>query len=581
LRVAIKEKGLFHTKAWLFDLPEGRVVIHGSANATESGLVSNFEQLTVNFEFENGEEDEVVRELSSRFDAIWRGEYEGIKSAPLTRRTLSAMTRIKESLARRGIDDDQLVNRMCEDLESVNEPREPLRLKVPNWLNYRSGDFSHQGEALDAWIKNGGKGILSIATGGGKTLTALTAATLIQGDEDRLLVIIGVPTTPLIDQWRGEVQQFDINPLQGTGLSLRQLAQAVRERVRNLQSGYSRTEVLIITHDALKSPEMLGALEDAAESVALMLVGDEVHNLGSPGFKEIAPSCIKYRLGLSATVERQYDALGTKFLYDYFGGVVFEFSLEDAIGKCLVPFKYYVHKVMLSEEEKDEWLELSEKIRQLNYAAELSDGSPDKEKWKLLCVKRRRIVESASAKVNKFEEVLPAARANIKRTLVFCTDKNPRQLEDVNRVLNERGVNFHQITQEETRDRKRLASIIDAFGRDEYQVLTSKRVLDEGFNVPQTEVAYLLANNTIKRQWVQRLGRILRKSPETDKAYAIIHDFVIVPSGKPGNRDADLRSLISGEINRLQYFNSLSSNGFEASGAFDVIDELTHYLEER
>ena len=336
-------------------------------------------------------------------------------------------------------------------------------------------------------------------------------------------------------------------------------------------------EVLIVTHDSLKSEKTLRLLDKAKKKTPLMLIGDEVHNLGSIGFQSVAPDVFKYLLGLSATFKRQFDEEGTQFLLDYFGPVVFEFGLKEAIGICLVPFDYFVHIVTLDELEEAEWIDLTYKIKKASYAAEFADGSSEKELWKTLCFKRRKLVESASGKVS----MLPLIFSNIEltRALIFCTDKDPMQLDHVNDLLNNEGINFHQITAQETKNKRALARLIKSFDSGELKVLTSKRVLDEGFNIPQIETAFILASNTVERQWVQRLGRVLRQSPETDKKKAVIYDFVVMPSVNNDSMDSDLKSLIRSELQRVQFFDSLSQNGLEKNGTADLVEKLLALLE--
>jgi len=576
LKIAIKNKGLFHTKCWLFETKLGNVAVHGSINATQSAMVENFEQIAVNKSWESDASKKVVDKIDATFKAIWVGSYDGLQTIPINRSSVNYLLKLyKKSEHREDIRlslMNELVNiTATEDLPS----RSPQSLKIPEWLNYTTGNFSHQEKAITAWIKNNGRGILAIATGGGKTLTALVAASLIASKEDGLLVVVAVPTIALLNQWANDVKAFNVEPIstQGSTLGLQ-----VNNCLRRLRLNNSMSEVMIVTHEGLKSEKLLRLLNKAKNNVPLMLIGDEVHNLGSIGFQSVAPEVFKYRLGLSATFERQFDTDGTQFLLDYFGGVVFEFSLSDAIGVCLVPFDYFVHQVFLDDEEEDEWAELTYKIKRLSYAAELSNGSNEKDLWQALCIKRRRIVESASGKIFLLASNLNG-KDKIQRTLIFCTDKEPKQLKQVNQLLNERKVNFHQITAEETSNKKKLAELIKYFDSGELKVLTSKRVLDEGFNIPQTETAYLLASNTVYRQWIQRLGRVLRQSPATNKKKAVIHDFVVIPSIKNEGMDSDLNGLIKSELQRIQFFNSLCQNGLEKGGVEDVVEDLLELLE--
>lgn len=578
LKIALRDNGLFHTKCWLFGTESGTVAVHGSINATQSGIAANFEQIAVNKSWENENSKNVVDKIEQTFQAIWNGTYEGLKTISLNKTSIDYLLAIYEK-------SDKTIHILTEELNQFVENEEPElqtlpTLKIPEWLNYTTGNFSHQKKAVDAWFENNGRGILAIATGGGKTLTALVIASLVANKEKSLLVVIAVPTIALIEQWADDVRNFSIEPLNFQNFPSNQQGQKINQCSRRLRLGNTKCEVIVVTHESLKSERVISTLEKAEQNTALMLIGDEVHNLGSVGFQSVAPNTFKYHLGLSATHERQFDDSGTQFLLDYFGAVVFEFSLEDAIGVCLVPFDYHVHVVTLDEQEELEWGELTYEIKRLSYAAALADGESEKDRLKMLCLKRRKIVENAAGKVAVLASILPSNKSDIKRTLIFCTDKQPEQLEAVNHLLNNRHVNFHQITAEETSNKNRLQKIIKAFDSDELQVLTSKRVLDEGFNIPQTETAFLLASNTVKRQWIQRLGRVLRKSEKTNKTKAVIHDFVVMPSLTNGSIDLDLKSLIKGELSRVQFFDSLCLNGLEKGGTADIVETFLELLEE-
>jgi superfamily II DNA or RNA helicase len=577
IRIALQDEGLFHTKCWLFDTEKGKLAVHGSGNATQSGLSINFEQLTVSRSWLSNEAESIVLKLEDRFSKIWDGHYQGLSTFTLNKQTMEYLSNIYQDV--KGNSQSDIADKLREYIEKDNvQVRDVQELQVPDWLNYTTGDFAHQGEAVKAWRDNNGRGVLSIATGGGKTLTSLVAATLIASSEEKFLLVVAVPTVALLDQWAEDVSKFGVKPINAIGLSTTKIAQEINNSIRKMKIKASKAEVIVITHEALKNEKLNKLFKKASKSTTLMLIGDEVHNLGSIGFQQTAIDEFVYRLGLSATVERQYDDIGTDFLLDYFGPVVYDYPLNEAIGVCLVPYNYYVHKVELDKEEAEKWSDLTYDIKKLSYAAELSDGAPEKERWKLLCLKRRRIVESAKGKVSVLSHSLPESRENISRTLIFCTDKYPEQILEVNQLLIRKGVRFHQVTADETSNKARLKKIIELFSSDEYQVLTSKRVLDEGFNIPQTETAYILASNTVTRQWVQRLGRVLRKSTDTNKTSAEIHDFVVVPPVNGAAIDLDMNALLAGELSRVQYFDALSMNGLEAGGTSNVIEELLELL---
>ena len=584
LKFALLDKGLFHAKSWIFNTPRGLVTIHGSSNATTNGLSINFEHLTLSRSWKGEDSRQTCIELKDKFDQIWANSHRGIHTYPLNEKTLNAVKNYSDS--KNGVVSnknliDELRDKYAEYLDEIRiQSIQPQALKIPPNLEYEKGPYAHQGKAVDAWFKNAHKGILSIATGGGKTLTALIAASKLNEEHDNLFLIIAVPTLALLNQWADDVVKFGVKPINSSGIPKKSLKNQINLGLRQMKFGASKCEVLIITHDALRS-DLMDIFEGRSDDITFMLIGDEVHNLGSKGFIEKAPSFFKYRLGLSATYDRQFDEVGTSFLLEYFGKVVFEYPLEEAIGNCLVPYDYYIHKVFLTATEEDEFKSVTAKIKQLSYAANLPDGNKDKNLWSMYCLKRRRIIETAENKISVFKSIFNEIRSKqkIDKTLVFCTDKDNGQIKAVNNYLNSISINWHQVTSDETKNANLLASIVSEFRNNEYQVLTAMRVLDEGFNIPQTEMAFLLSSNTVRRQWIQRLGRILRLSTDTGKKKAVLHDFLVLPIVDLDKVDDDLKSLIRSECNRVLFFSSLSNNFLSGQGTFDYVKELISSLE--
>ena len=576
IKIGLQERGLFHTKCWLFHTENGWLSVHGSVNMTGPGLSTNTEQLVIDKEWEGDRSKRVVDKIRDTYTQIWEGTYKNVITIELNRKTVNFLNECRKTIIEPDNWHDYIDYKLLR--EQYTTQTIERKLKIPGWLNYQSGKFSHQGEAVREWMNNE-EGILSIATGGGKTLTSLVAAALMTNKVKHLFVVVSVPTITLLRQWVETVSDFGVEAVSLQGKTLAKIRKEIRECTRRLRHGISINEVIVTTHDSLKQ-NVYQLIQGVNKKVPVMLIGDEVHNLGSKGFVSVGRDGDKprFRMGLSATYDRQFDDEGTKFLIDYFGDLVYEFPLSKAIGKCLVPFDYIIHSVSLDETEQDEWSDLTYQIRKLSYTANLQDGNPSKERWKLLCLKRRRIIEAASAKVCKFGEVLPKLRNELRRALVFCTDKEPEQLIRLNRVLESRSINFHQVTHQETMDKGLTNKIVDSFERGELQVLTSKRVLDEGFNVRQAEVAYILASNTVRRQWIQRLGRILRLSPETNKSKATIHDFVVFPALEEGESDPDLRSMVAGEFGRISFFSELADNQHETDGALDTMHQLIELM---
>jgi superfamily II DNA or RNA helicase len=190
-----------------------------------------------------------------------------------------------------------------------------------------------------------------------------------------------------------------------------------------------------------------------------------------------------------------------------------------------------------------------------------------------LLVKRRAVLEAAAAKVVMLREILDSQGVDdVRHTLVYCSDKRPEQLLAVNRELLELGLFVRQLTADESSDRRRTAQILEDFGRGDYQVITCKRVLDEGVDIPQVRQAFLLASSTVRRQWVQRRGRILRRCDGIGKKVAHLHDFIIVPSNRGS---ASGRAILRQELDRARAFAELAANAGSADGPFATISSVS------
>jgi len=328
----------------------------------------------------------------------------------------------------------------------------------------------------------------------------------------------------------------------------------------------------VVTHVTLCSEDFFNAI--SSFGCPRLLIADEAHNLGRPGFINNTPEYYELRLGLSATPVRQYDEEGTEAVFDFFGPVVFRFTLKEAIGKCLVEYDYHVHPCHLSVNEMDGWHDLTEKIKKSAWRKE--DGKPDDYLAKLYR-ERRELLETIESKVSILASLLDGLDLkSLRYTLIYGSDKQPEQLEQINGLLRDRGVLFHQLTAEETANRDKTKQIIQSFQQGEIQILTAKRVLDEGVNIPQICQAFILASTTVERQWIQRRGRLLRTCRAIDKDYSIIHDFIALPPDIRKGMDPDTRSLIRSELSRIQEFASLARNAGRVNGPLRIIDELVN-----
>ena len=581
LKVAVMRDALFHIKTWLFADGQNRAALHGSMNFTGKGLTRNREQLSLSRDWRGEDAVTQIDRLDAEFQEMWGGGDKDCLVITLPEAVAKKVVqRFGTGTAPREVDFD--FDELWTNAQSVREDRAtyeagaPIALKIPAHLNYESGDFAHQGEAVGAWEGAGRRGILEMATGAGKTITSMICAAKLQDELGKVLVVVSAPYRPLIEQWCGEIREFGVNPINLTavgGPSARD--REIKQAGRRLRRSGSRAEILVVSNDTLCTDEFVAALSQI--QVPKLFIADECHNLGAASFTENPPSCFDYRLGLSATPVRQYDDDGTAALVEYFGDICYSFTLEQAIGKCLTEYDYHVHFVELTDAEMQEWYDLTAKIS--GQAWKIKKGASDPYLDNLLRM-RRLVLETAEGKIGRLASLIDedGPRA-LQYTLVYATDKQPAQLDSVNALLEQRGVLFHQLTQEETGSRDRTARILADFQEGTTQVLTAKRVLDEGVNIPQIKLAYILASTTVKRQWVQRRGRLLRTCKAIGKTHAIIHDFVVLPPGMSSSADGepldqDARKLVRSELERVWEFARLSRNGPADGGPYEAVRHL-------
>ena len=227
-------------------------------------------------------------------------------------------------------------------------------------------------------------------------------------------------------------------------------------------------------------------------------------HLGAAKFVANKPEFFTRRLGLSATPERQYDPDGTEEIFAFFGDPVYEFGLDQAIGFCLTPYNYYVHVATLGDDEVVRFERLSQRIR-IAMAAEANDeGDRDEALLKRLRIQRRRVIETAAAKLSLLQRVLEQRDPrSLDGALIYATAKDPQQFEDIGSLLDILEVRWAPVTQDTTAKPKLLASRLDAFADGGYQVLLAKKVLDEGVDIPRIREAFIVASSTVEREWIQ------------------------------------------------------------------------------
>jgi DNA phosphorothioation system restriction enzyme len=438
----------------------------------------------------------------------------------------------------------------------------PTSFFIPSEIHPRD----YQKDAMRAWLEAGGRGILAMATGAGKTLTALCLACKVAEQNRPLVIVVVCPFLNLATQWIREMAQFGLTPI-GCFHSREKWERLLQEAYQRVAAGLTNCISVVVSNATFLSPVFQSALRPTLAQH--LLIADEVHNLGAANLRNALPKGISLRLGLSATPERHGDAAGTEAIFDYFGEVVFEFGIDRAIREgVLVPYRYHPVVVDLTDDEAGSYRELTARIAR---AWSRSEDADESEQLKMLLIKRARSLASAANKLPALSEVLRTHGEAVEMAIVYCGDGTvecpataevDRQILAVTRLLGEgHQLKVRKFTCDESPEDRE--GILTALRNGGLHAVVAIRCLDEGIDVPDVRLGFLLASSTNPRQFIQRRGRLLRRAP--GKTKAIIYDFIVRPPDFGGESDANAfnveRRLFGRELERVLEFCRSAENG--------------------
>ena len=623
--------GVAHTKCGVFCDGVSKVGFDGSVNFSLSAFIQNKEGLTCSCSWDNeierykivdieeefertfsGNDDSVMyldaERIRTRLPATFRDvdlaqlledEYEILRSEARGRGE-GMPVRVKDSLQRA----QEYVRRAVERLRETGhertdliEPEDDGGPKFP----FPSGPRDYQSVALQRWKNNGQMGLFNMATGTGKTLTALNCLLEVYLKRGYYKAIILVPTITLVEQWEKECTRFRFGKVvricsRNTGWESEVARLSMSERFE--REGARLSYIVICTYASFTKDRVFQALS-ALSPARTMLIADEAHNMGAASLMRRLPSIpFKRRIGLSATPDRQFDDEGNAAIRAFFNAkddYTFEYTMEKAIGKALCEYEYYPHVVRLTDAEMEKYREISDQLIRF-YNSDTGRFPERDEVVKRLLLKRKNIIHKAANKLPVFREIIHKRleeKGNLKYTLVYapegsipdswdadCFDERDYLSDDVD-TSNIISAYTAAIRDADSSVTVRMFTsvsserdiMLEDFASGELQVLTSMKCLDEGVDVPRSELAIFCASTGNPRQFIQRRGRILRK--HEDKKYAIIHDLVAVPEVVAGEDCYKMeRSLLAGELRRVRNFALLSMN---ASAAVKELDCILDY----
>jgi DNA phosphorothioation system restriction enzyme len=549
-------RGIYHEKIGIFEDDSGNLVaFSGSANETESGLYLNFEQIDVFCSWKQGE-SERAKKKKKNFEDLWINGTRNVEIVDFSEAVKEKLIAYKPYYSMRDPESKIAENLSAYEVSSSNKND----LTVPFELR------DYQKKAIRSWFEHDGSGIYEMATGTGKTITALSTAVYWYRRSKKIALIIVCPYSHLVEQWAEESKKFNFDPILAYDLRNKWEAELNRQ-ILSYNLGSSNHFCVITTNKTFISDVFQDSIKKISKNS--MIIVDEAHHVGAAETVAKLPGHVEYRLALSATPDRWMDPEGTKKLYDYFSpGVIFTFSLKEAIGKFLTEYYYCPHLIELNSEETEKYHELTRKIARIagvqkqSFEIDHSTG----QSLKYLLIKRAKLIGRAQNKTKKLYELMKD-RVNTTHNIFYCGDERVdgvRQLEEVMKVLGyELGMKIHPFTSEESMEERKR--ILQDFERGNIQGLVAIKCLDEGVDVPATQSAFILASSTNPREFIQRRGRILRKHPS--KKYSYIHDFIVIPRGLDETRYLEPslfnveRALIRKELSRVSEFSSMALNG--------------------
>lgn len=604
------KKGIAHTKSGQFRDGDSITSFTGSANFTLNGLFNNLEEIKID---RSDSIDVMVQKRIENqrkdFESIMSEKKRNIEYLSPDNLVSAIMTNYGDKEIEELLDvEDKL--RKIKIEKAIQRERDEAGmaadiLDIVPQFPYPSGPREYQKTAFENWRNNGQKGLFAMATGTGKTITSLNCLFEIYKRKGYYKAIILVPTVTLVNQWEQECRKFNfanITKVYSKNPVWRDEVERLLFNEKYRMDNDPEISYIIISTYASYSKSRVFKILNGFDKKRLLMIADECHNMGSGSLiKHLDEIPYLRRIGLSATPERQFDDEGNKKLNKFFGSeehYTYEYSMEDAIKNgVLCKYMYFPHLVRLTPEEMDAYVDLSLKIaKYFNFDREAFDKIDEKLKKYLLA--RKRIIHKAANKLGIFKDIINKRfqeKGNLKYSLIYVPegnkpdyvvsgddfdmsdeigdDKEAEHLIDIfTQAIIE--VDDHVTVRKFVSGQKDRDEILSDFASGKLHVLTSMKCLDEGVDVPRSELAIFCSSTGNPRQFIQRRGRVLRTHP--DKKLAELHDLVVAPEIDPYSDSYRMeQSLLRGELARVSNFANLSEN--PSFSEMELREVLDHY----
>src|SRR6218665_3838692 len=401
LAYLIAGKGIAHYKSGVFSDGENYVGYKASCNFTWFGLSENLEELEAFLSWEDGRSNKLIKKQLQVMDKYFAEQDDDVEY--LSANEIEVAIRDKfggKDLNELIVQEEELMKRKMSLVENRKLKETITKLYHEIDKARRSPKFpnngkprSYQNVAYENWVGNGYKGIFAMATGTGKTITALNCLLNEYQSDKTYKAIIVVPTLVLVEQWVSEAKNFNFSNLITVSSKNANWKNALAELKTKESFGVATSYVVIATYKSFAGDKFQNFIKSLNSDE--ILIADEAHNIGAANIRsKLAQLKIKKRIGLSATPKRAYDPEGTKDMESFFNDTepfTYNFSMERAIEEnILCKYYYFPALVSLQEDETAKYNEISLRLARLFQKAAQNESV--KKQYEMRLMQRKSII---------------------------------------------------------------------------------------------------------------------------------------------------------------------------------------------
>jgi len=560
IKAPITAHDILHQKVGILKDQNGDIItFSGSNNESASGWLLNSEKFKVFCGWESGT-NEYIQQDAEDFLCLWNNTSSKTAVIPFPEA-------VRQNLITIAPKNQSELKAILKEIEKRQETTSPNKITLREY----------QKNAIQEWFANNCKGLFEMATGTGKTYTAIGALKELLIKEKILVTVISCPFLHLIPQWEKSLIISGVNlPKIYASSKDPKWREKLQDKLLDIKLKRLKQLVVFTTHDTISSDDFNAIIQET--SAPLLIIGDEVHGMGSTNRLDGLLPAYKFRLGLSATPDRYFDDKGTQELIKYFNKTVATFDLHRAINEIdpstgqtyLSPYKYHPIFVDLNIDEFDKYVKLTNEIARVY--AKKGKTRQDEVFLEFKLRERADIIKNAESKYSAFSKLLKElkGKSQIKHTLVYCSPQQIREVQEI--IRDEKKIVQHKFTSDEDAIKKysKYAGLTEReyllhnFDDGVYDVLVAIKCLDEGVDVPSTRTAILMCSTGNPKEYIQRRGRVLRRFPDKEKA--VIYDFIIIPDlGSHNMLNEYENKIVQSQFQRIDEFVNDSLNSSEIS----------------